>query len=62
MRQLIEAALQHWPGAWNDLSGAGAVHEAGRLHLQIDKASHQLGWQLAEVLQYLSMYILSGLY
>jgi len=45
VRQLIDAALQHWPGAWNDLSGAGAVHEAGRLHLQIDKANHQLGWQ-----------------
>jgi len=45
VRQLIDAALQHWPGAWNDLSGADAVHEAGRLHLQIDKATHQLGWQ-----------------
>lgn len=22
------------------------MHEAGRLHLQIDKANHQLGWQL----------------
>jgi len=45
VRQLIDAALQHWPGACNDLSGSGAVHEAGRLHLQIDKAHHQLGWQ-----------------
>ena len=43
--QLIEAALQHWPGEWSDLSDAGTVHEAGRLHLQIDKAHHQLGWQ-----------------
>ena len=43
---LIEAVLRHWPGTWSDLSGAaGAVHEAGRLHLQIDKANHQLGWQ-----------------
>ena len=45
VRQLIEAALQNWPGAWNDVSGDGAVHEASRLHLQIEKASHQLGWQ-----------------
>ena len=22
-----------------------SVHEAGRLHLQIDKAKHRLGWQ-----------------
>jgi len=44
VRHLIEATLQHWPGAWSDLSGALAVHEAGRLHLQIDKAHHQLGW------------------
>jgi len=45
VRQLIEAVLLHWPGAWTDLSSAGTVHEAGRLHLQIDKANHQLGWQ-----------------
>ena len=45
VRQLIEASLQHWPGTWKDLSCANAVHEAGRLHLQIDKASLRLGWQ-----------------
>jgi len=45
VRQLIEAALRHWPGQWQDLSEAEAPHEAGRLHLQIDKAHHQLGWQ-----------------
>ena len=44
VQQLIETALQQWPGEWRDLSGAGTVHEAGRLHLQIDKAHHQLGW------------------
>ena len=43
--QLIEAALQHWPGEWEDHSQPAAPHEAGRLHLQIDKAHHQLGWQ-----------------
>jgi len=45
VRQLIDATLEHWPGAWNDLSDEGAVHEAGRLHLQIDKACHHLGWR-----------------
>ena len=42
---LIEEAMLHWPGEWDDLSGQEAPHEAGRLHLQIDKAHHQLGWQ-----------------
>ena len=45
VRDLIEEALLHWPGAWEDLSDPEAPHEAGRLHLQIDKAHHQLGWQ-----------------
>jgi len=43
--ELVEAALQHWPGRWQDLADAAAPHEAGRLHLQIDKAYHQLGWR-----------------
>ena len=45
VRELVEAALQHWPGDWQDLSDSGAPHEAGRLHLQIDKAHHQLSWR-----------------
>jgi len=45
VRELVEAALQHWPGTWRDESDPNAPHEAGRLHLQIDKAHHQLGWQ-----------------
>jgi CDP-glucose 4,6-dehydratase len=44
VRELVEAALTHWPGSWRDLSDPSALHEAGRLHLQIDKAHHQLGW------------------
>lgn len=43
--ELVEAALIHWPGRWRDLSDPAAPHEAGRLHLQIDKAHHQLGWR-----------------
>jgi len=45
VRELVEACLQHWPGSWRDLSDLTAPHEAGRLHLQIDKAHHQLGWR-----------------
>ena len=37
VRELVEAALSHWPGSWSDLSDT-APHEAGRLHLQTDKA------------------------
>ena len=45
VRELVDAALAHWPGSWRDLSDPNAPHEAGRLHLQIDKAHHQLGWR-----------------
>lgn len=45
VRELVEEALQHWPGSWQDGSEPGAPHEAGQLHLQIDKAHHQLGWR-----------------
>ena len=45
VRRLIETALQYWPGEWQDHSDPAAPHEAGRLHLQIDKAHHLLGWQ-----------------
>jgi CDP-glucose 4,6-dehydratase len=43
--ELVEACLQHWPGTWLNCSDPKAPHEAIRLHLQIDKAHHQLGWQ-----------------
>ena len=45
VRELVEATLQYWPGSWRDCSDSHAPHEASRLHLQIDKAQHQLGWQ-----------------
>ena len=45
VRELVETALQDWSGHWQDLSDPAAPHEAGRLHLQIDKAHHQLGWR-----------------
>jgi CDP-glucose 4,6-dehydratase len=45
VRELVETILSHWSGTWIDHSDPGAPHEAGLLHLQIDKARHRLGWQ-----------------
>lgn len=45
VRELVDTILSHWPGAWVDQSDLGAPHEAGLLHLQVDKAHHRLGWQ-----------------
>ena len=45
VRELVNACLSHWHGSWRDLSDPASPHEAGRLHLQIDKAHHQLGWR-----------------
>jgi hypothetical protein len=47
-QHMLEAALQQWPGSWRDGSdphAPHAPHEARCLHLPIDKAHHQLGWQ-----------------
>jgi CDP-glucose 4,6-dehydratase len=44
VRELVEEALGHWPGSWDDQSDPSAPHEASLLHLVIDKAHHQLGW------------------
>ena len=43
--ELVEALHQHWPGQYRDLSDPHAPHEAGLLHLVIDKASQRLSWQ-----------------
>jgi len=43
--ELIASILSHWHGEWIDASDPHAPHEAALLHLQIDKAHHQLGWQ-----------------
>jgi CDP-glucose 4,6-dehydratase len=45
VRELVHTILSHWPGAWVDQSDPTAPHEAGLLHLQIDKSYHRLGWQ-----------------
>lgn len=43
--ELVENMLSYWPGEWIDQSDPDAPHEAGLLHLQINKARHRLGWQ-----------------
>jgi CDP-glucose 4,6-dehydratase len=45
VRALVEAILRHWPGTYEEIADAGAVHEAGKLNLAIDKAFHLLGWR-----------------
>jgi CDP-glucose 4,6-dehydratase len=42
--ELIRCILANWPGEWQDRSDPQAPHEAGQLHLAIDKAFHLLGW------------------
>jgi CDP-glucose 4,6-dehydratase len=44
VHDLVAAILAHWPGSCRALAEPVLFHEAGRLHLQIDKAHHQLGW------------------
>ncbi|POF33749.1 CDP-glucose 4,6-dehydratase [Roseibium marinum] len=44
VRDLADTILKHWPGDWTGASETGAVHEAGRLSLSIDKARCDLGW------------------
>ena len=42
--ELMDSMMQHWDGTWVDASDPSAPHEANLLHLQIDKAHHQLNW------------------
>jgi len=44
VKDLLEQVFSHWAGTWKDESDPNSPHEANRLHLQIDKAYHQLGW------------------
>lgn len=44
VRELVEEALNHWPGSWVDQSDPNSPHEASLLNLVIDKAHHLLGW------------------
>ncbi len=44
IKELVEEVLKYWPGRWEDHTDPNAPHEAGALHLNIDKAWHYLGW------------------
>jgi len=44
VKKLVEEALLHWPGSWEDLSRSDTPLEASLLNLVVDKAFHQLGW------------------
>jgi CDP-glucose 4,6-dehydratase len=44
VQELVEAMLRQWPGAFAIDHQTQPPHEAGLLHLQIDKAHHELGW------------------
>lgn len=45
VHDLVEEALRHWPGTWEDGSDPDMPHEAGRLALNIDHARSRLGWE-----------------
>lgn len=44
VRELVDEAIKHWPGSWQDQSDSQAPHEANLLSLVIDRAHHELGW------------------
>jgi CDP-glucose 4,6-dehydratase len=44
VEELVTAILKYTPGSWVDQSSPHAPHEAGFLHLSIDKARQKLGW------------------
>lgn len=42
---LVEACIGNWPGSWRDASKPGALHEAKRLALSIERAKARLSWE-----------------
>ena len=45
VKELVATLFQYWAGSWIDTSEPNSPHEAGLLHLQINKAHHKLGWR-----------------
>ena len=45
VKELVEELLMHRKGEWVDRSNPNAVHEAGLLNLDIQKAKRILGWK-----------------
>ena len=44
VEELVREIIKNWSGVWHKIENSNAPHECGKLHLQIDKAHHQLGW------------------
>ena len=44
VKELLEKVFFHWKGSLEERLEQNSFHEANRLHLQIDKAYHLLGW------------------
>lgn len=44
VKEIVEAALDIWPGHWIDRSKPGQLHEANLLSLSIKKAQKELNW------------------
>jgi CDP-glucose 4,6-dehydratase len=45
VEDLVKEILIHWPGKWKKVCEAGALHEAGLLHLNNRLAEKELGWR-----------------
>ena len=43
--ELVESILTHWDGTWVVAGKRNAPHEAGLLHLEIEKARYHLDWR-----------------
>lgn len=43
--ELVETCINYWEGSWGVITNAENPHEAGLLHLNIEKAYNLLGWQ-----------------
>lgn len=44
VRDLVETAVESWPGSWSDQSSSDLPHEAKFLGLSIDKSCRELDW------------------
>jgi len=44
VRDLVDQAIEYWPGSWRDESDSDAPHEASRLRICIDLADSVLDW------------------
>jgi CDP-glucose 4,6-dehydratase len=45
VQRLVETALQHWPGTWQNVETPSAPHEASLLHLDSGRILGTIGWR-----------------